>query len=496
MSKHMRSFNRNLKNFKAKTDVNNDISHIDANNIPTKSPSFDINRDFPPLPVDKLSIQCNELVDDSIRKKIDNELMNNEKVASGDKDISLLEEDKKNDISNTDPEKIIYPPKNQSDMLYEVDNYMNGTEACNAEIKHQSNMEKSEFTEDVDSNQSNFGYDNASRNQSNKKFDFKNIHPQNFNHPLPPEQVINYGLPFPMMYQRVPPSSFSQPQPHAFFGFSQILPHQATGFIPRQTYFPLHFPMNVTNSQHFAPQMIPEQYYNQSISKDMPHQFNINDTLHPSNNLNSAYAKNDGLSVIKEEIDENNVTISGQTSCTSPDCDHRQALNRIPSVNTPSKIKEEQSSNGVPSRVDTLGFSPELQKIIQEAFGLQPDEGVFYVYVLDSQSNHRRQFRCFMHSTTPVKFEDLPCPVILNPNYGNVGERSSAVRLFSSIIKRLMIFFQGYYYVSRENVPNPNGGNVSEAVTQCRPIHSYSATIPEEYRMAYAPYHYGMSYHF
>jgi hypothetical protein len=81
-----------------------------------------------------------------------------------------------------------------------------------------------------------------------------------------------------------------------------------------------------------------------------------------------------------------------------------------------------------------------------------------------------------LHNTTPVKFGKFATPVYLRPTIGVAGELSPA----------------GFYYAQQQNVivNSPTGASITQVVIQHHPVKSFSATIPEQYRIPYLPEHY------
>jgi len=326
----------------------------------------------------------------------------------------------------------------------------------------------------------------------------------------------NYQAPMPpTMY----PSSayYFAPNTPAYAGFLPVAPHHPSGFIPDQSYIPIQGPFYSANGNPivFSNGRTWEYVGGNSFNPEsfgMRPPFPLKFPIDPSNpiqagpaypqmamNPNNQESFNPQMNNAEERIPVEEMFPVKEFITRSSSVPLPQSMNDSALGNPNMPQQNEESSNqvipnvipsmpnsmlfsnpiplqmsNIPERVDTLSFSPELQKVIREAFALQPDEGIFYVYTVDAQSNHKRQFRCFMHSQTPVKFSELEFPVVLEPtNVGGPNEHSPG----------------GYYYVSRKRVPS-KGPRSTELVTQFQPIRAYSAIVPPDYRIAPLPYYY------
>uniref|UniRef100_A0AC34EZH2 Uncharacterized protein n=1 Tax=Panagrolaimus sp. ES5 TaxID=591445 RepID=A0AC34EZH2_9BILA len=175
----------------------------------------------------------------------------------------------------------------------------------------------------------------------------------------------------------------------------------------------------------------------------------------------------------KARIADTNVSPLSQSPDSPASSTTRPATTTGSSNSDPSLV----NPSSLPRSIDTLTLSPELQKTVREAFGLQPNEGIFYVYATNEKGEHTRQMRVILHNTTPVKFEKFASPVYLSPTLGPAG-------VFSPT---------GFYYAKQEkfSVPSSEGHPpVVHAVTQHHPVLSFSATIPEQYQIPLMPTYY------
>ena len=289
----------------------------------------------------------------------------------------------------------------------------------------------------------------------------------------------NYQPPMP---QTMYPNSayYFAPNSPAYASFLPVAPHHASGFVPDQSYIPIQGPFYSSNGNPIVfSNGRPWEYVGGNsfnpeifgIRPPMPVKFPIDPlnpiqtgpaypqmVINPSNQdvfksqMNNAEERlpleemfpvkefitrassvplpqsiNDPATINRSNVPQH---VRGFQPQQNEGSSNQVIPNAIPSLPEsmilPNSIPQQVHS--IPERVDTLTFSPELQKVIREAFALQPDEGIFYVYTVDAQSNHKRQFRCFMNSQTPVKFNGLEFPVVLEPtDMGRPNEQSPAV---------------------------------------------------------------------
>uniref|UniRef100_A0A914Z4C2 Uncharacterized protein n=1 Tax=Panagrolaimus superbus TaxID=310955 RepID=A0A914Z4C2_9BILA len=406
---------------------------------------------------------------------------------------------------------------------------------------------------------------NTFTSQNNQKhrprFINSNAGPRRLRYPAFKNYSNNFGYMNPMM--NVPyisstqtASGFPFVYPSASshgYGYAQLpslYPYAPTGFVPHQTFLPMHLPYPASNFERFqgpsfltqyprgypvpangAPPGITKFSGNKNVSSSSTVVSNENDDKSSANvspattpvadyNGQRAPSVPVTLSASSRPFGENVKNIDrGHLSTPSAPATTEIAFN-IPSSlpygtapisavdSTMAKIADTNisplsqspesatsstthhatttdSSNSDPSLVnpscprsiDTLTLSPELQKTVCEAFGLQSNEGIFYIYATDEKGEHTRQMRVILHNKTPIKFGKFASPVYLSPTVGPAGVLSP----------------MGFYYAKQEkfSVPSSEGHpSVVHTVTQHHPVLSFSATIPEQYQIPLMPTYY------
>uniref|UniRef100_A0AC34RI22 Uncharacterized protein n=1 Tax=Panagrolaimus sp. JU765 TaxID=591449 RepID=A0AC34RI22_9BILA len=506
--------NRTYSDKKGSYRYNNSKLGTTEKNAPVarKSASFDLESDFPPLSVEKAlsgerrnsnvvnaatENETDQIVQ-TVEAKVDSEQLqsNNDVIDTvEEKELPSVSLDASSLTGKDEDSSKELPIENQNGV--ETDNEQSGSKVDTDTLSDNLKEDVSylPLRNTPNHRPRHFGH-HGHRKQFEVRPQMSNIYPH-VPAPTGPGRVDYnvYANSLPMQNHQILRPNFYLNQPRhpipasmAYAAFQPTLPHYSSGFLPHQSLLPVQLPIssgapnafsnghysNVQPALHEYPVMplmnqfpdiqhsyppvvpFPPDIHNSS-SEDLQLFNNDNPSRESTPRADHAEIK---LPVVNSQINPSNESVSGDQKQQNAD-----------SARTVIPVR-------APPRVDTLCFSPELQQTIRDALGLHPNEGIFYVYTVDSNSNHYRQFRCLMHSTTPVKFDGISFPVTLEPNYGMPGQLSPA----------------GYYYVAREpssaGTSSDSNATLPPISTHFMPVSSFSATVPEEYRIPPLPHYY------